>query len=310
MGCGVFAMNIRAKIFGGGEGIQPSPLVETKKPKGAKGDLLDSVKVARRESRRGNTRGNDRHRLPSEQVVVKHGGNTQRVQLINLSGGGAMIEGPLNAKLWDRIDLQLGEGSAIECAVRWIRDGRFGLEFAHETRIECAPDEQAALLRETVARSFPDVSFEVPETNAAPVRQTGDQDEVRRERRHPLIWSGQIHHDYQSTPVRLRNISSTGAAIECNVPLRVGAEPLLDLGEAGQVFATVTWVVGDQAGLKFQQSYDLSQLSRAKPDVAPATWEAPSYLKPDSPVVSPWADEWGRMSLGELRDELEGFMKR
>ncbi len=29
------------------------------------------------------------------------------------------------------------------------------------------------------------------------------------------IWSGLLHHDYQSTPIRVRNISTTGAMIEC-----------------------------------------------------------------------------------------------
>jgi len=110
--------------------------------------------------------------------------------------------------------------------------------------------------------------------------------------------------------VRLRNISTTGALIECEDALRVGAEPLLDLGEAGTIFATVTWAVGDQAGLKFQQNFDLAQLAKAKPQVASSKWKAPDYLKGDPAVDTPWAEEWGRMSLGELRDELEGFMKR
>ena len=43
---------------------------------------------------------------------------------------------------------------------------------------------------------------------------------------------------------------------------------------------------------------------------AGAKWQRPSYLQADGPADSPWAPEWGRKSLGELRDELEGFMKR
>src|SRR4029453_14727714 len=98
--------------------------------------------------------------------------------------------------------------------------------------------------------------------------------------------------------------------VECQTPLRVGAEPLLDLGEAGQLFATVTWAVGDQAGLKFDKPFDLAQLARAKPDLAPARWDRPSYLQPGPVTDSPWDKEWGRMSLSELREDLEGFMKR
>ena len=302
-------MNIRSKIFGGKDEADASPVVSAKKPRGAKGDMLNSVAVSREETRRGNTRGGDRHRLPHEQVCVLHSGTEHCVQLINLSGGGAMIEGGFAPNLWDRVDLHLGENGVIECVVRWLRDNRVGLEFAHETRLECSADEQASLLRDTINRSFPEVEFEATEA-VAPVVQEPVGDEVRRERRHPLIWSGVIHHDYQSTPVRLRNISSTGALIECEEPLRVGAEPLLDLGEAGTVFATVTWTVGDQAGLKFQKHFDLAQLSRAKPQVASAAWDRPAYLKagPTATETS-GADGWDRLSLGELRDELEGFMK-
>ena len=302
-------MNIRAKIFGNKDEAAASPLVDAKKPKGAKADMLNSIPVAREASRRGNTRADDRHRLPEQPVRVTHNGASHDVQLINLSGGGAMVEGDFAPMLWDRVDLHLAEDGTVECAVRWLRDNRVGLEFAHETRLECSADEQAALLRATIQRSFPEVEFETSDDVPRPV-QAPAADDGRRERRHPLIWSGTRHHDYQSMPVRLRNISTTGALIECEDALRVGAEPLLDLGEAGTIFATVTWAVGDQAGLKFQQNFDLAQLAKAKPQVASSKWKAPDYLKGDPAVDTPWAEEWGRMSLGELRDELEGFMKR
>jgi len=302
-------MNIRAKIFGGASAKQDEgPLVvAAKAPKGAKADTLDSIPVERDETRRGNTRTDDRHRLPDEQVEVRYAGTTTAVKLINLSGGGAMVSGDFQPKLWDRVELHLGEDGVIDCAVRWLKGDRVGLEFAHETRLDCSVGEQAALLRDVIARSFPDVEFEVIEGLA---EQNDVAEEARRERRHPLIWSGIVHHDYQSNPVRLRNISTTGALLECQTPLRVGAEPLLDLGEAGQVFATVAWAVGDQAGLKFQKPFELSQLAKAKPDLAPVRWDRPAYLQPGPAADSPWDREWGRMSLGELRDELEGYMKR
>lgn len=293
-------MNIRAKIFGGQK--DDVPLVQAKKPKGAKADALSSVTVAREEARRSNSRDEDRHRLPDEQVTLMHEGKSCDVQLINLSGGGAMVAGGFEPRLWDRVELHLGENGTIECAVRWIKNGRVGLEFAHETRLDCSVDEQGEVLRQVIAKSFPDIEFE---PSAAPAKAS-DSDEHRANRRHPLIWSGVIHHDYQSTAVRLRNISSTGAMIECHAPLRVGAELLFDLGDAGSVFATVAWLVGDSAGLRFKDPFDLTQLARCRPDVAPA-WVAPTYLQPGAADETPWDD---RMSLGELRQSLEGFLKR
>lgn len=298
-------MNIRAKIFGGAGASDEQPVIKSKRPKGAKADQLNSVGVKREETRRHNNRGDDRHRLSDEQACLVHDGAQHLVQLINVSGGGAMISADIEVSLWDRAELFLGEGSSIECAVRWIRDDRIGLEFAHETRLQCSPDEQAQVLREVIVRSFPGLEFEVSD-HAAQVNADGQ--EQRGDRRHPLIWSGVLHHDYQSTPVRLRNISATGALIECSAPVRVGSEPLLELSDAISVSATASWAVGDQVGLRFHSPFDLTMLARTQPEVAPSHWEMPDYL--DSEAGSSSAKEWGRMSLGELRTELEGFLKR
>ena len=88
----------------------------------------------------------------------------------------------------------------------------------------------------------------------------------------------------------------------------MGAQPLLDLGEAGEIFGTVTWAVGDHMGLKFHEAFDMQQLAKARPQVAPADWEAPSYLKAAG-SDSPWSEEWERMSVEELQETLKGFLK-
>jgi len=298
-------MNIRAKIFGGK--TEESPIVQAKKPKGAKADTLNSIAVAREETRRADTREGDRHRLPDEQVRVTHGDDTHDVQLVNLSGGGAMIRARFEPMLWDRVELHLGENGTIECAVRWLKGDRVGLEFAHETRLDCPAGERTKVLRAVIAKSFPDVELETPQADAdaPPVA-----DENRGDKRHPLIWSGVLHHDFQSSTCRLRNISATGAMIECGSPLRVGTEPMLALGQEIQLSATVAWVAGDTAGLRFTKAFDLTLLASARPEVAAARWERPSYLQPGAAADSPWDEQWDRMSLGELRQSLEGFMKR
>lgn len=300
-------MNIRAKIFGGADAAGDPSLLGTKKPKGAKADTLNSVTVSREESRRSNNRTSDRHRLSGETVRVSHGGKDYEAELINLSGGGAMVAGDFKPKLWDRIDLHLGENGTVECAVRWLREGRVGLEFAHETRLECSPDQQASVLRDVIAKSFPDIEFEVVEEEAEPVHEGDDN---RRDSRHPLIWCGILHHDYQSTPVRLRNISATGCLIECSAPVRVGSEPLLELSEPLSVSVTVAWAIGDHAGLRFHTPFDLRQLAASRPEVTSTEWEPPSYLRGDDPPAAQSHDHWQRASIGQLRRDLEGFLKR
>jgi len=298
-------LNIRAKIFGG-ENASPDPLVRAKQPRGATSDNLHSITVPREEARRGNSRLADRHRLNEELVRITYAGASHEAQLVNLSGGGAMVAATIPAKLWDRVDLHLGEHGTVECAVRWIRDGRIGLEFAHETRLDCSADDQAVLLREAISRSFPDIQqFDGPEPDTAK-RST---EELRAANRHPLIWSGVLHHDYQSSAVRVRNISATGAMIETSSPVRVGAEPLLELGDAISLSATVEWVVGDQVGVRFHSLFDMSQLGRARPEVTPTHWVRPAYLDKVA-ADSAWDPRWQRLSVGELKNELEGFLKR
>src|SRR4051812_11422083 len=302
---GVTVMNIRAKILGGARSSREPVLAAKKTPKGIKVDSLDNI-IEREESRMKHSRFEDRHRLLGEVVRVTRDKATHEVELINVSGGGAMVTGDVSLLLWDKVDLHLGENGTVECVVRWLRDGRFGLEFAHETRIDCGADEQAAVLREVIRRSFPDLEFEA---DCAP-HQEHEGPDGRGERRHPLVWSGLLHHDYQSTPIRIRNVSATGAMIECTELLTIGSEPLLELGPDLAVSATVAWVFGDQAGLRFKSSFDLHDLARSRPKGAASGWNPPAYLETDDKSASPWGEHWGRMSLGELRSELEGFLKR
>lgn len=294
-------MNIRANIFGG-ERSPEERILQPKKRKGMGTDSLDKL-IEREDSRSNHSRFEDRHRLLDETVQLKRGRTTYDVQLINVSGGGAMVSGEAKLALWDKVELHLGEDGTVECAVRWVRGDRFGLEFAQETRIDCGADEQAAVLREVIRRSFPNVEFEA---DKQPEPETSGP-EGRGQRRHPLVWSGLLHHDYQSTPVRLRNISTTGTQIECPETLTVGSEPLLELGPDLSVSATVAWVIGDQAGLRFNAPFDLRDLARSRPQVAGSDWQPPAYLEGAERGSD---DHWNRMSLGQLRQELEGFLKR
>jgi hypothetical protein len=297
-------MNIRAKIYGGAESPE-EPLLKAKKPKGAKADVLQSVRVLRGTHRASNGRGEDRHRLTDERARITHDGRDHEVELINLSGGGAMIAGTLEVMLWDRVDLHLGNHGDIECAVCWIRDGRIGLEFAHETRLDWPSDQVATVLRHVIERTFPHISFPIDEQKPSPP-SAELTDENRSAPRHPLIWNGVLHHDYQSNDVRIRNISETGAMIETDAQVRVGTEPLLELNEAISLSATVEWAVGDQVGLKFHSPFDMQMLAESKPTVAPSNWSPPAYLDPDAKAGR---DHWGRLSIVQLRQELEGFLK-
>lgn len=296
---------------------EKQPRLEHREP--APGDEGDDASltagiIPRGERRHSDHREGDRHRLTDETAIVRYRGNKYTVELINLSGGGAKISAEFEPRLWDIVELQLGDGPGIECAVRWLRDGRAGLEFAHETRIDCDPKTRARLLLDTIQRSFPnlDIDIDLPEQpdRAQPAPENSQEDPGNRgEARHPLVWSGQILFAFDTNPVRLRNISVGGALVDVSTKYPVGSEVMLDLGDAGQFDAIVSWAKGEQAGLRFKQPFDLDCLARLRPDVTPHRWRKPDFLKSGAEEGSAWDEEWSRLSLSELQAKLEGFLK-
>jgi hypothetical protein len=284
------------------------PVMPAKKSRGTDGESLTGLQVQRTETRTTNQRGEYREVLSAEEVSLTVGRRSYVVDLLNLSGGGAMIRTNVPMKLWKQVHLELGEGGSVECAVRWIREDRIGLEFAHETQVGGETAKRDAMLLETIERNFPEVGGE-----AADAQPADDRAAVAQRRaglRHPLIWSGEILYDHESIRVRLRNVSATGAMVDSLKAIPQGAEVLLDLGGAGQHFASVTWSRGDQLGLRFQRPFDIACLAQARPEVAPKNWARPEYLSAGQDTDSPWAEPWERLSLDELKDELEGFLKR
>jgi hypothetical protein len=134
--------------------------------------------------------------------------------------------------------------------------------------------------------------------------------DARSAPRHPLIWSGELIYGPSSWKVRLRNVSERGALVECPDPPREGCDIVLDLGSAGSVTATISWAVGDHVGVRFDEPFDMLRLAKSKPRIVPRTWLRPGYLENEVRADSAWDEAWSRMSADELRQELEGFLKR
>ena len=119
--------------------------------------------------------------------------------------------------------------------------------------------------------------------------------EGRAAQRHQLIWKGVLRHDDQCTEVRIRNISRSGAMIESRTSVPVRTELQLELGESVSISATVEWASGNQLGLRFQGSFDMSLLARARPVLATSGWEPPTYLA-NSAAMSVYEKRWPRRS--------------
>lgn len=304
----------RSAILSGKGEASVNPLVTDKQPRGSDQDMLSSVNVQRQEIRTADHRAGDRHRLAAETAQARYRGKTHQVELINLSSGGAMIAASFSPYLWERIDLMLGEGHAMECAVRWVRHDRVGLEFAHETTIDCSVEERNALLIAVIEKNFPEcggrIELEAPPQPVAPAKPTAIDTARRADVRHPLIWTGLLCHAHDQHEVRLRNIGSSGALIDQVPPLKEGDHPLIDLGNGIQLLCEVKWVRGGQAGIRFDEPFDLHRLASAAPKLAGGDWKPPTYLDHKADESDPWAQGWRRQSVEELRQALEGFLKR
>ena len=87
--------------------------------------------------------------------------------------------------------------------------------------------------------------------------------------------------------------------IECETPVRVGAQPLLEISDSVSLSATVEWSVGDQAGLRFHAPFDMNMLADGKPTIVEEKWSPPAYL--DLAKAQPENGHWDRLSIIELR---------
>jgi hypothetical protein len=89
---------------------------------------------------------------------------------------------------------------------------------------------------------------------------------LRRQSRTAMFVATTLAIAGQSNPVRVRNMSATGALIEGPVLPATGADALLLRGPL-RVRGRVTWKAGDQCGLAFLDSVEIGQwMARAASD--------------------------------------------
>ncbi len=237
------------------------------------------------EARHSDQRGEERLSLVVSQAVVVWRGRELEVSVCDVSAGGVMIETlDLRPKIGETVHLRIAECVPVKCTICWFKGCRIGLQFAHETSIDGPCEVQDFILRKLRG-----------ETRAA-----SDRVQVPRPRRYRLIWQATLHHEDESTSARIRNISAQGAMIECGWDFHVGTEVLLDLEQAGTVFARVRWCQGGQVGLKFNTPFDLRSLAECKPKAAEAV---PAHPFPTAAArARPNIRRGKRLSVSEIAD--------
>ena len=135
---------------------------------------------------------------------------------------------------------------------------------------------------------------EEAQTLATESRPSAEVVGFSRPPRHRLIRNGLLHLDGRALEVRLRNISTGGAMIECERTLAAGTAVELDLDEAGTLEAEVRWCNQGQIGLSFAEPFALGKLARKRRRSGAPDMLMPQYLGPQPEAVEPVASPLAR----------------
>ncbi|MDT9599354.1 PilZ domain-containing protein [Sphingosinicella rhizophila] len=93
---------------------------------------LARVPIHRSSARNVDQRSEPRYADLVDNAVLFLRGERHPVRVINISSRGTMIETDLMPRLGESVLIQFEACSRIHAFVRWIRDGRIGLNFGHE----------------------------------------------------------------------------------------------------------------------------------------------------------------------------------
>ena len=277
---------LRSTILSG-DAKPASPVARKAKTaaEGAAPGGLAKIAIKRQEARVTDQRLEDRLRGIVESTTIIFRRRRQEAGVVNVSSRGAMIEAEIEPRIGEQLDVLFTDDNRTRCVVRWVRDGRIGLEFVNET-IFWASD-----------RATGPVFQPEPREPQAAVHAVAD-----REPRQTLLRAGTLYWSGISIPVRLRNISGGGARVESGRELCPGAEVELDLGDGGFQIAEVRWSKDGQVGLRFAEPFDIEALAPShQAGERPPEVLKPAYLETELQPDSPWAARFERLSLTDLK---------
>ena len=254
--------DIRSSILSGEGMHSASPLIRKKaKSTGTAGGhpeegvpaSLMVVPIARFESRSSNHRSEDRQPNVVESAILTAREALHDVRVANVSPSGAMVTTAIELFIGEPVEITFPDCDRLRASVRWVKDGKAGVEFDQQTDIIASTPVREAISRPYLALVDKDASASEPQQRRSRPARVG------------LVWNGELDVDGAQSTVRLRNISSGGAMLDCEQDIAVGSPACLDLSDAGRIEAEVRWCRGGQVGIRFSESFDLQRLSRARP---------------------------------------------
>ena len=96
------------------------------------GTTLVDIEIAREERRKTNQRREDRFHGAVERATLTFRRKKSLVPVINISGGGVMIESGIMPRIGEKVGLQFEGFDQLEAIVRWVRQGRIGLDVGED----------------------------------------------------------------------------------------------------------------------------------------------------------------------------------
>jgi hypothetical protein len=100
-----------------------------------------------------------------------------------------------------------------------------------------------------------------------------------REPRHRLMRRAITCLDDETIEVKLRNISSMGAFVECPISVSPGTELTIDIVGVGPVRGVVRWAQSGKFGVQFGEQFDLTRLAPKKERRDEPTMLRPWYVE-------------------------------
>lgn len=91
---------------------------------------LDGAMIPRNVKRMFDERDEERSDGESQTAVLSHRGRNHVIRVGNISASGAMVIYPGMPHIGETVTLQLLDHGAVAGQVRWVRDGRVGINFA------------------------------------------------------------------------------------------------------------------------------------------------------------------------------------
>jgi diguanylate cyclase (GGDEF)-like protein len=99
-----------------------------------------------------------------------------------------------------------------------------------------------------------------------------------REPRHTLMRRAVTSIGGETVEVKLRNISSMGALVECELPVSPGTELAIDMVGVGPVRGIVRWAQARKFGVQFGEMFDLARLAPKHEKRNPVKMLKPWYI--------------------------------